>query len=75
MNKPSILLKIVNKKGEELLRMRSGKRRRISNTIQKPDFVDCLFTLSVTYINGIQNKTDLQPKKETLKALRIFLEK
>lgn len=75
MDKPSISLKIVNEKGVVVQHVRSSKSRRIFVYIQRNDFVDYEFAVSVTYASGAKNETRFQNKKETLKALRAFLEK
>jgi len=73
MNKPKILLKIVN--GSKVVkRVATKKTKRIYHILKLGDFKDCQFNVCVTYGKGITNRGIYKTQGEMFNALKAFLE-
>ncbi|MBU1033455.1 hypothetical protein KKI22_00710 [Patescibacteria group bacterium] len=75
MKQANISLTVARLDGRTIQVIRSRKTKRIFNFIQRKEFSDCLFKVSVTYSNGLKNETNKQAKETVMKTLKIFLEK
>jgi len=73
MNKPKILVKVVYKSGV-VKKVFSRKRRRIVNFFKADNFKDCLIEVNVDYENDRYNRGVYKTKKDSLAALKAFLE-
>ena len=77
MKLPRIHLKIINKKGEVVSYLRSGKKRRILAREQRDNCKDCYIWLKVIYCDKplYTNEGRYTTKTSFKQALNAFLEK
>ncbi len=72
---PFISLQIVSKHGELVRRVGSRKLRRIYYFIQRAEYSECLFEVSVIYQKHYCNESVPQTKANILKTLQVFFER
>lgn len=75
-NKPFILLKVINKKGEVIKKVLTSKSKRIFYLLQAGNFEDHTFFVKVTYNfeKGYKNGGEYKIKKDLINAMKAFTE-
>lgn len=73
MNKPKITIKVINKNGKAK-RVVSRKRRRIFQFLKANNFQNCLMEVKVTDKDGYFNEGIYNNTRDTINALKDFLE-
>lgn len=75
MDKPIIMLTILDKRGKKIRKIVSRSRRRFYSVLKADKCSKHRFYLHIRYPNGGWNDGDYQTKRELIHALKAFLEK
>lgn len=73
MNKPKILIKIINKRGK-VKSARSKSTRRIKHFLKANNFLKGDIYLCVKYGAGLRNEGIYKTGQDTINALTVFME-
>ena len=74
MKKPLISLKIVNKNNKKVRMIVTRKTKRIYSFLEADKSKNCLYKLSVRYVDGCGNAGDFENKKDLIYVLKMFIE-